>query len=173
MIPTDEMNEAETTVLCKSCGLCCTGHLFSWVRLNAPELDTAQSLGLHVIRNDPRQRGFTQPCPLWQGTCTVYTSPYYPRGCRNYQCVQFKELSAGNTSLPNALTTVEQAREMIRDLEAYLPKSKTISFRDRLIETMEDSKNTDVTFRQKANALLEIFEESFGVRDFFDDPEEG
>jgi hypothetical protein len=38
---------------------------------------------------------------------------------------------------------------------------------------MEDSKNTDVTFRQKANALLEIFEESFGVRDFFDDPEEG
>ncbi len=55
---------SEATTLCKACGLCCTGHLFSWVRLKAVELTPLEKLGLNVIRSDPRQRGVTQPCPM-------------------------------------------------------------------------------------------------------------
>ncbi len=47
----------ESQSVCKSCGLCCSGYLFAWVRLNANELDKSEALGLNVIRNDPHQRG--------------------------------------------------------------------------------------------------------------------
>lgn len=58
------MSEPQAQTLCKSCGLCCSGHLFAWVRLNANELDKSEALGLNVIRNDPCQSGFVQPCPV-------------------------------------------------------------------------------------------------------------
>ena len=92
MTDTDEAGESQGTILCKSCGLCCTGHLFSWVRLKSSELTPSENLGLTVIRNDPRQRGFTQPYPLWDGQCTVYDSPHYPRGCRSYNCKLLREV---------------------------------------------------------------------------------
>lgn len=51
------MTKSKSQLLCKSCGLCCSGHLFVGWRLNAPELDSAQSLGLNVIRDDPVSAG--------------------------------------------------------------------------------------------------------------------
>jgi len=174
MTGTDETSRSQGTILCKSCGLCCTGHLFSWVRLKSAELDPSQALGLNVIRSDPRQRGFTQPCPLWQGECTVYTSPHYPRVCRTYECKLLKEVVDENVPLPNALTVVQQAKEMIHELESLLPVSPNISFRERLVAHMEylegfaEQGNADLKFRLKADALLIFLEKYFGVNDFFD-----
>lgn len=167
----DAASVSQGSDLCKSCGLCCTGHLFSWVRLNASELAPAQALGLNVIRSDPRQRGFTQPCPVWQGQCTVYTSPHYPRGCRSYQCKLLKEVLDEKTPLLTSLTVVHQAKSMIRVLDSLLPASPTLSFRERLIARIEQG-NADFDFQQKADALLTFFDEHFGVNDFFDTSEE-
>ena len=166
MIKAEQTNESPPTTLCKSCGLCCTGHLFIWAKLRSAELDSAQALGLHVIR-DPRQRGFSQPCPLWDGVCTVYTSPHYPRFCHTYKYKLLKELLEENIPLPEALTVVQQAMEMIQELETFLPASSEISFRERLVAHMEQG-NTDPEFKLKANALLVFFEKHFGVNDFFD-----
>ena len=162
---------AEATALCKACGLCCTGHLFSWVRLKAVELAPLQKLGLNVIRSDPRQRGFTQPCPMWNGECTIYESPNYPRGCDSYKCKLLRELLDESVSLPKALRTVQKAMKMIREVDMFLPVSPTVSFRERLITQMEQG-NADADFLQKANELLAFFEKHFGVNDFFDKPEE-
>jgi len=166
MIP--GMTDSPANLLCKACGLCCSGHLFSWVRLDANELDRVEKLGLTVIRNDPRQRGFLQPCARWDGTCTVYTSPDYPRSCARYKCKQFKELIEAETSLPDALAKVQQAHAMIRDLEAYLPASQTVSFRERLLTQMEDRSPENGPFREKARDLIAYFEDFFGAMDFFD-----
>lgn len=160
-----EIDESQGATLCKSCGLCCTGHLFSWVRLRATELDPSQALGLNVIRSDPKQRGFTQPCPLWQGQCTVYTSPHYPRVCSAYQCKLLKEVLDENIPLPESLTVVQQAKEMIRELESLLPVSSNISFRERLVAHMEHG-NADSGFQLKADALLIFLDKHFGVNDF-------
>ncbi len=168
-------NESPSNILCKSCGLCCSGHLFAWVRLNAPELDPAQSLGLTVIRDDPRQRGFTQPCPLWNGICTVYTSPNYPRTCRNYKCVVLKRLLDNDIALPEALSTIRETLSLIREIEPLLPASSAISFRERLITHKEilESKGTepegrDSEFLRKTETLLIYYEDQFGVDDFID-----
>lgn len=158
---------SEATALCKACGLCCNGHLFSWVRLKAVELTPLQKLGLNVIGSDPRQRGFTQPCPLWNGECTIYESPHYPRGCDSYRCKLLRELLDESVSLPKALRVVKQAMEMIQELESFLPASPHISFRERLTAHMEQE-NADLQFQLEADALLNFFENHFGVNDFFD-----
>jgi hypothetical protein len=174
----DETNESQANLLCRSCGLCCTGHLFIWAKLRPAELDPAEALGMRVFRSDPGQRGFSQPCPLWQGECTVHASPHYPRACRAYQCSLLKEMLAENLSLPDALPLVEEAKGMIHELEALLPASSTPNFRERLVEYLEHPKTyteqekPDLEFRGKAEALLRFYEQVFGVTDVVDKPDE-
>jgi len=172
----DQPNESQATMLCKSCGLCCSGHLFAWVRLNANELDRSETLGLNVIRTDPRQRGFIQPCPLWNGICTVYTSPDYPHSCGTYKCTTLRKLLDENIQLPEAMTIVQETLQMIHELEALLPESPATSFRERLIvhkEYLEESEGRGLgtqeqEFLLKADELLRCYENSFGVDDFID-----
>jgi hypothetical protein len=144
-------------------------------------MDSAQALGLNVFRSDPRQRGFSQPCPLWQGQCTIYTSSHYPHFCRTYKCKLLKEVLDENTSLPDSLTVVQQAKGMIHELETLLPSSPNTNFRERLVAHLEDleelktsngQENTDLEFRLKADTLLIFYEKVFGVTDLVDKPAE-
>jgi putative zinc- or iron-chelating protein len=176
----DGTKESQANILCKACGLCCTGHLFIWAKLRPAELEPAESLGLTVFRSDPTQRGFSQPCPLWQGQCTIYESPQYPHVCRAYKCKLLKEVMGGDTSLSAALSVVEQAKRMIRELEARLPSSPTTNFRERLVaqlesllrrETSASQENTRVEFQSKAQALLDYYERVFGVDDLVEKAE--
>jgi len=171
----DETDESQANILFKSCGLCCNGNLFIWVKLRPAELDPAEALGMYVFRSDPNQRGFSQPCPLWKGQCTIYTSPHYPRACRSYKCKLLKEMLAGNTSLPIAQKAVQQAKGMIYDLEALLPISEKANFRERLVahlERLKTSSDTDLEFRLKADALLIFYKKVFGVKDLIDKVDE-
>jgi hypothetical protein len=173
MTDIEETNESPADILCKACGLCCTGHLFIWAKLRPSELDRAESWGMKVFRDDPTQRGFSLPCPLWKGSCPIHTSRHYPHVCREYKCKLLKEVIAENTSLPDALTILEQAKEMIRELKTLLPSSPNNNFRERLVahlEALQKSTNTDLEFRLKAEALLFFYEEQFGVSDLIDKP---
>ena len=178
MIGMDETNESPANILCKSCGLCCTGHLFIRTKLRSSELDSAQALGLPVLRSDPRLRGFSQPCPLWQGQCTIYGSPHYPRFCGTYKCKLLKEVIDENTPLPEALDKIEHAKDMIREVEALLlpPEGSTLNFRERLVARLEKmeagQENTDPEFQRKVGALLIFYKRVFGVNDLVDLPEE-
>ncbi|MBL8091763.1 MAG: hypothetical protein JNJ43_15610 [Anaerolineales bacterium] len=169
------MSESNAQTLCKACGLCCSGHLFSWVRLNANELDKTEALGLKVIRNDPRQRGFLQPCPVWQGgICTVYTLPDYPRSCEKYKCIVLRKLLDEEIDFPDATNQIEETLGLIREVENLLPASAITSFRERLIAHKEDVEKLDEQnliekeFLQKAGELLNLYESRFGVDDFID-----
>lgn len=166
------MTDSPANLLCKACGLCCSGHLFSWVRLDANELDMLEKLGLNVIRDDPRQRGYLQPCPMWNGVCSIYEAPQYPRSCKRYKCKAFRQLADDDISLPDAMTIVQETLALIREIEPLLPKSETGSFRERLIAHKEDleSKKKDLNgeFMKKTAALLSRYEDLFGVDDFID-----
>ena len=171
MTKTEETNESQASILCRSCGLCCTGYLFSWVKLKSNELTSARGLGLNVFGSEPSQRGFSQPCPLWEGDCTVYTSPHYPHACHTYKCKLLKEVLDETIPLPNALIAIQQTKEMIAELEIFLPTSPNISFRERLvahIEYLEESaeqEKADLEFQQRANELLTHYKKYFGVKD--------
>jgi Putative zinc- or iron-chelating domain len=168
----DETNETPANTLCKACGLCCTGHLFIWAKLRPAELDPAESLGLTVIRSDPRQRGFNQPCPLWQGECTIYTSKHYPHVCRAYQCRLLKEMSHADISLDAALNQIEQTKAMIHELDELLPDAPSGNFRERLVAYIETDGQKDRELFRKAEDLLHIYEEVFGVNDLVETSDE-
>ena len=87
---------------------------------------------------------------------------------------------AEGTSLPEALRVVEQAKGMIRELEALLPGSPTANFRERLVaqleslqhrETPASQENAEVEFQFKAQALLDYYERVFGVDDLVEKAE--
>lgn len=168
------MTDSPANLLCKACGLCCSGHLFSWVRLNAPELDPIEKLGVKVIRDDPRQRGFTQPCPLWNGVCTVYATPEYPRSCAKYKCNVFRRLEDDDISPSDALSLIQETLGLIREIERLLPSSPAGSFREKLIAYQEELENrgehnvSEQEFLRRANQLLTWYEDRFGVDDFID-----
>ncbi|GAB4539234.1 MAG: hypothetical protein Fur002_03970 [Anaerolineales bacterium] len=169
--PMNDLQETPASTLCKACGLCCTGHLFLWARLNAFELNRAQALGLRVIRNDPRQRGFTLPCPLWNQSCTVYTSPDCPRVCHSYQCKLLKELLDEQVALSEALSVIQKAKKMIQQMEALLPPSANPSFRGRLTAEMERG-NPQPQFAAQAGEVVAFYRERFGVNDLLEDEED-
>lgn len=163
-------NDETAQVLCKACGLCCSGHLFIWVKLRPSELNPAEALGMTVFRDDPTQRGFSQPCPLWRGQCAIYASRHYPRACRAYNCKLLKDLLADACDLTDALAKVRQAKEMIRELEPFLPALSNPNFRERFVAHFE--KSADAEFQRKAGALLVFYENVFGVKDLMDKTEE-
>ncbi|MCB9134025.1 MAG: hypothetical protein H6636_01265 [Anaerolineales bacterium] len=159
--------------LCQACGLCCTGHLFIWAKLRPAELDPAEALGMHVYRDDPTQRGFSQPCPLWQGVCTIYTTRHYPRSCKAYTCNLFDEVLCEDTTLSEALAVIEQAKTMIAEVEALLPASPNPNFRERLVAYLEQPPGKEPVrgeLQQKAAALLTFYENVFGVKDLLEKP---
>ena len=166
------MTDSSANLLCKACGLCCSGHLFSWVRLNAPELEQVEKLGINVIRDDPRQRGFLQPCPMWNGICNIYDAPEYPKSCGKYKCKVLRQLLDDDISLKDGLSIIQETLVLIREIEPHLPPSKAISFRERLIahkEELEIKKaDLDGEFMRKTMDLLSRYEDQFGVDDFID-----
>jgi hypothetical protein len=171
----DETREKDAHHLCRSCGLCCTGHLFAWAKLRPAELDPAEALGLTVFRSDPGQRGFSQPCPLWKQECTIYDSPQYPHVCRAYKCKLLKEVMAGDASLSEALKRIGQANGLIGEMEALLPGSSNPNFRERLVAQLEAWQGPEAEergFRQKAEALLAFYEQVFGVDDLVERADE-
>jgi len=171
MTEPEKENESLATSLCKSCGLCCSGHLFTWVKLRSSEVDPAKSLGLHVLGTDPKHRGFNQPCPLWNGQCTIYDSPDYPRSCRTYRCKLLKKLLDETTTLGEALTTVQETMNMIQSVESLLPVSSRCNFRERLVIYLESGDSSPELQRQ-AYDLLRVFSDEFGVKDIVDLPDE-
>jgi uncharacterized protein len=168
----EEQQESDANALCKACGLCCTGHLFIWTKLKSAELNSIEALGVRVIRSVPSQRGFNQPCPLWQGMCTIYASSSYPHFCRTYKCKLLKKLLDETVVLPQALSLVEEARRKIDEVEAMLPPSPNPNFRERLEAQLETPAKDEPEFRQKAGQLLALYEKFFGVTDVVTIPSE-
>lgn len=166
-LASEEPIESDATTLCKACGLCCTGHLFAWAKLRSTEVKTAASLGLKVLGTEPSQRGFNQPCPLWEGECTIYSSPHYPHFCSLYKCSLLNKLTDERVSLTDALAIVEQTKEKIREIESMLPASSSGNFRERLVHELE-YRQPESDFLQRARELLTIYKDQFGVKDLID-----
>ena len=127
-------------------------------------MDGIQALGVKVHR-EPAQRGFDQPCPLWQGECTIYATPQYPRHCHTYKCKLLRKLMDENIEFPSALEIVKNTIDMIREIESLLPVSQIAGFRERLVSHLEEGKAT-TEFITKANELLDDFDKNFGVKDY-------
>lgn len=69
-----------------------------------------------------------------------------------------------NIPLVDALVVVQQTKGKIVELESMLKSSSNPNFRERLVYELEHG-NADAEFRQKAQRLLFIYKDQFGVKD--------
>lgn len=105
--------------LCRRCGLCCDGTLFSHVPLEHAEVDAARRHGLEVVRLAGGAPALRQCCPaLHARQCSVYGAR--PQGCRRYGCRLLGALTRQTVSLEQALAVVEQAHALLAAVERGL-----------------------------------------------------
>ena len=83
-----------------------------------------------------------------------------------------------STTLPEALTIVQEAKGIIEEVDDLLPPSSNRNFRERLVAHVENLEKSpelddvDLEFRHKAGTLLTFYRDRFGVKDIVDDLEE-
>ena len=165
----NDKNELEATALCKACGLCCTGHLFTWAGLNPGETTATQTLGMSLVQPIPDDIGFSQPCPQYRDQCLIYTHPNKPKVCSSYECKMLKELKKGEKNLAQALIEVQQVKDIIHDLDSLLPTKPNVNFKQYLydhiwqLENDPTLYNTETVFRLKAGVFFILLSQLFGV----------
>jgi hypothetical protein len=104
--------ESPLSRLCRGCGLCCDGSLFSHVGLEPGEADTLHALGIptRVFRSGTEV--LPQRCRALEGRdCKIYVDR--PKSCAAYQCVLAESLLEGKVTLEEAEATVKKAQRLI------------------------------------------------------------
>lgn len=100
------------SALCRRCGLCCDGSLFSLVPLADDEPAAARRRGLPIALRDGAAPALRQPCPaLVARACTVYDER--PAACRRYRCLLYAALADHEVSPAEAAATVDDAHAAI------------------------------------------------------------
>lgn len=163
--------------LCMSCGLCCDGSLFAWVKLRPAELFPAEAAGLRVYGAHPADRGFAQPCSAFVGHCAIYTSGFYPKGCLAYRCSLLKRCADGTVTVEEAARIISKTKTAAVDLRAAIsletsgstrPDSDKGNFPKSLREGLSEVTEEDLerlSPRSKAAVVeyLRAIMEHFGV----------
>ena len=112
--------------LCVSCGLCCTGAIFSHAKLTEDDkailadAGVSQSDGVYVDDRLPL------PCHFLSGTaCTIYDQGR-PKICGEYLCKLVRDVDAGKTSMDEAKQVAAEARQLLAEASEVLPTGTNI-----------------------------------------------
>jgi hypothetical protein len=161
--------------LCIACGLCCTGHLFTYASLKDEEIQDAYALGLSVdTQNIPGERSFALPCPLYDGKCSIYKDPRKPAKCTSYKCQLLMDLEVNKIHIEQALMEVQHTKEMISEIERVLPEDANKNFCIELLPYLDALEKAGIKCDTeedqnllKAGMLLARYDQKFGVTQLF------
>lgn len=102
----------DPSALCRSCGLCCDGALFTFVKLDATEAIQARSSQLTIVQRDDGNDALPQRCSALRGRdCAVYETR--PAPCVRYECMLLIALRGGEASMIDAQAVVIEAHALI------------------------------------------------------------
>lgn len=121
-VPIAVRSEVDGSSLCRECGLCCDGALFSNTALDADEVDRAVAIGASVVtRSDAdgsEYPALTQRCSLFRsGCCSVY-DVWRPRTCERFVCALLHDFEQGARSLAESVRLVRLAQEARNEVDA-------------------------------------------------------
>jgi Fe-S-cluster containining protein len=160
--------------VCLACGLCCDGTLFKDVELQAGDDASAlRGYGLALTRRANKVR-FPQPCSALEGcVCRVYHER--PARCRQFECLLFRAVQAGEKTVLQASRTVRRTRaraERVRKLLASLgdlDEAVALSVRFKRIQRrFECEGGDDESLEQFAELTLAVHDLNVALRaDFF------
>jgi hypothetical protein len=122
-IITDSKAPAEEQEICKECGLCCDGTLFSFAGLYPGERSDLPEKIKKKSFTEGDKDYFYLPCLYFSGKCTIYT---FKRAdvCSSYRCQLLKDLSEGKMTMDVAHGLVRKAIKMRTEI---MEQYRTIS----------------------------------------------
>jgi Fe-S-cluster containining protein len=104
--------ESPLSLLCRGCGLCCDGSLFSHVGLEPEEVGQLHSLGIPTQTLRSGTEVLPQRCSALKGRdCGIYAAR--PASCAAYQCVLAASLLEDRVTLEEAQAVVKKAQRLI------------------------------------------------------------
>lgn len=106
--------ESPLSTLCRGCGLCCDGSLFSHVGLEPEDVAKLKALGIPTRTLRSGTEVLPQKCCALKGRdCQIYLDR--PKSCAAYQCLLADALDAKEVTLEEAQATVVKAQRLIAD----------------------------------------------------------
>lgn len=104
--------------LCTQCGLCCFSfHSIGFIA-NEQEKKVVQKFGGEIYTNKHGQIEFQQPCPAFNGKCSIY--PNHPQSCKDYRCQLLKSLSSTKITYQQALDIINQTKGAVSKIDYIL-----------------------------------------------------
>jgi hypothetical protein len=104
--------EGPLSVLCRGCGLCCDGSLFTHVGLEPGEVEQLHALGIPTQRRRSGAEVLPQKCSALEGRdCKIYADR--PATCAKYRCLLADSLLEGQVTLEQAQAVVSKAQRLI------------------------------------------------------------
>ena len=153
------------STLCQQCGLCCDGSLFTFLPLEAAEIEATRTLGVRLeVRRDGRT-AMRLPCPVLKGTCCgAYAQR--PTRCRTFVCALGTSLVRKDTSMPAALAVVAEAKRRLGALDAMLPSrapgdGRSVLQRAQQLEATEPDDARFRAVRAEARAIEALLRQHF------------
>jgi Fe-S-cluster containining protein len=109
-----ESTESPLSILCRGCGLCCDGSLFTHVGLEPEEVDQLHALGIPTRTLPSGTEVLPQRCCALKGRdCQIYAAR--PSSCAEYQCLLAEALLEDRVTLEEAQAVVKKAQRLIAD----------------------------------------------------------
>ena len=109
-----DSNEAPLSTLCRGCGLCCDGSLFTHVGLEPGELARLRSRGIATRTLSSGAEVLPQRCAALKGyDCQIY--PERPASCAAYRCLLASALLDHEVTLEEAQAEVKKAQRLVAE----------------------------------------------------------
>ncbi|MDQ3262948.1 MAG: YkgJ family cysteine cluster protein [Myxococcota bacterium] len=104
--------ESALSTLCRACGLCCDGSLFSHVPLEPAEVEQLEALGIPIQHRRSGKKALAQRCAALEGKdCRIYQAR--PGTCSDYRCLLADALIDGEVTLEQAQAKVKKAQHLV------------------------------------------------------------
>ena len=112
------MTKEESSELCTSCGLCCFAfHNMGFIQ-NEQEEQIIKDFGGTIFTNHTGKLSFKQPCPAFNGVCSVY--PNHPISCKKYECELLRPTKNYDIGLNKVKEIIKNTKKEVEIIDSSL-----------------------------------------------------
>jgi len=149
------MTTEELSRLCTDCGLCCYAFHNLGLIQNDKEKKTVENFGGELFYNKAGKLSFRQPCPAYNGICTVY--PNHPISCKNYECKllrMVKKKEMGTEKAEEIIRKIKVEIDLIDKTLTPLLGRRTVIVDDYISEFFEKLKENTALKKEYQSLLI-------------------
>ncbi len=136
--------------LCRSCGLCCTGMMFSHAKVDAEDKSLLARIAPDSLDKVVSGERLNLPCHFLSGTmCSIYEQGR-PKVCGEFLCALAKNVDRADVPMNKALVIISQALRLLDDVRSGIPTATSLSQSAAIVLSGEKPETVALADFQKA-----------------------